>query len=303
MLLQSVLVTDLFPQAFVDKGFHPRMTALGRSVIAMKEDVGLLFYNPAAIAFGNSAQMFAGFTDLYPIVADDNLNVLNAGAVYPLTDIGTVGIGVSQFSPNFWNERTIILSFASHKLYENLSLGASAKILSWSAESPQGENAVPEPAFSYSGISFDVGMLYLIPELFGENDLQFGLTLTDLTQPSIASNGNKDAVLPFQFSAGAAYVSHKYHYTILGSATMKESDIKLSFGYEISALKTSTLGIDGEFLVRIGGGRIATSDSQGDYNGGFGIILDNVKVDYSYSYQAFIRNVGGISSVAISYEF
>jgi hypothetical protein len=68
-------------------------------------------------------------------------------------------------------------------------------------------------------------------------------------------------------------------------------------------MKTSTFGVDAEFIVRIGGGRIISTLSQGEYNGGFGIVVEKVKVDYSYSYQAFIQNVGGISSIALSYEF
>lgn len=293
----------MYSQAFLDKGYHPRLTSLGRSVVALKEDVGLLFYNPAAISFGTTTQVFAGFTDLYPNIADDNLNVLNAGAKYSLSDIGTIGIGISQFSPNFWSERTIFLSFASHLLYENLSIGGSAKILSWSADAPQGEYAVPEPALSFTGISFDVGLVYIVPEIFEQNDLQIGMTMYDITQPSIAHNGNSSASMPFHLAGGVAYLSHKYHYTILGGVSLKENDVRISFGYEISALKTSTFGIESEFFVRVGGGRIASGDSQGEYNGGFGLVVEKMKVDYSYSYQAYLRNVGGISSIALSYEF
>jgi hypothetical protein len=303
VLLLAGLAANVFPQAFSDKGYHPRITALGRSVVALKEDVGLQFYNPASIGFGNSIQVFAGFTNLYPNVSDDNLNVMNAGASYPFENIGTVGVGLSQFSPNFWTERTILLSFASHMLLKNLSIGASAKILSWSADAPKGENAVPEPATSFTGISFDAGVLYVIPELFGENDLQVGMSLSDITQPSVAANGSADAALPFQFSAGAAYISHKYQYTVMGGMAIRGTDTKINFGYEISAMKTSTFGVDAEFIVRIGGGRIISTLSQGEYNGGFGIVVEKVKVDYSYSYQAFIQNVGGISSIALSYEF
>ena len=303
MFLSVFLSAELFSQAFSDKGYHPRITALGRSVVAMKDEVGLLFYNPASIGFGNSVQAFAGFTDLYPVVSDDNLNVMNAGLTYPLAEIGTIGVGLSQFSPNFWSERTIVVSFASRMLNENLSFGASAKILSWSAAAPRGENAVPEPALSFTGVSFDAGVLFVLPEIFEQNDLQLGLAFTDITQPSVASNGSSNASLPIQLSAGAALISHKYHYSILSGISMKDGDTKVTIGYEISALKTSAFGIDGEFVIRAGGGRIISSNSQGEYNGGFGIIVDKVKIDYSYSYQAFIINVGGISSVSLGYEF
>jgi hypothetical protein len=269
----------------------------------MKGDAELLFYNPASIAFGPSAQAFAGFTELYPSVIDDNLNVLNAGGTYRLDQIGTVGLGISQFSPNFWTERTIVLSFASEQLYEDLSVGASAKLLSWSAEAPQGEYAVPEPAFSFTGVSFDVGAYYQLRDIMELNDLQFGISLQDITQPSIASNGSSDATLPVKIAAGAAFISRKHHYAVYTSATMSGDALRLSVGYEATAFKATALGVETELFIRLGGGRVTEQESQGEYNGGFGIVAGPVTVDYSYSYQAFIRNVGGISSISMSYEF
>ncbi|MCK9410070.1 MAG: hypothetical protein WCX28_03395 [Bacteriovoracaceae bacterium] len=279
------------------------MNSLGRAVVAMKGDAGLMFYNPASIAYGSPAQIFAGFTNLYPSVLDDNLNVINAGGTYRLEQTGTIGIGVSQFSPNFWTERIILLSFASDQLMENISVGASAKILSWSAESPQGEYAVPEPGFAYTGVSFDLGAFYQIPEIFEQNDLQFGIALLDVTQPSIASNGSSDATLPMKLSTGAAFISRKHHYALYGAATLSEGNRKLAFGYELSAFHVSAMGIESELFIRFGAGRVTKTDSQGEYNGGFGIVVNKVKIDYSYSYQAFLQNVGGISSIAMSYEF
>ncbi len=302
VVLLVVTVATLFSQAFVDKGYHPKTTALGHSSIAMKEDAALLFYNPASIGFENSAQVFSGFTQLYPYVADDNLNVLNTGATYSIGSFGTAGIGFSQFAPNFWSERSIIASFASRTLLDNLSLGISVKLLLWSAESPQGEYAVPEPALSYTGMSFDVGALFLLPEIFEMNDLQFAFALNDVTQPSISNSGN-GTQLPLQITAGFAFLSHLYDYTIYGSSTTKGGDTKVSVGYELSALKTTTFGIESELIVRIGMGRIMNNDTQGDYSGGFGLSIDNLTVDYSYSYQVAVRHVGGISSVALSYDF
>lgn len=294
--------STLLAQAFLDKGYHPKATALGHSAVAMKGDAASLFYNPASIGFENSAQVFAGFTQLYPFVAEDDLNVLNAGASYSFGSFGTAGIGFSQFSPNFWNERSIIISYASRPLIDDLSFGVSLKLLSWSAEAPQGEYAVPEPALSYMGISIDAGALFVLPEIFEKNDLQLAVALTDVPQPSVSNSGG-GTQLPLQITAGFAFLSHIYDYRLYGSSTLRNGDTKVSVGYELSALKTRTLGIDGEFIVRFGMGRIMNNDTQGDYNGGFGLSVDNLTIDYSYSYQVAIRHVGGISSVALTYDF
>ncbi len=301
-VMMVLTASVLHAQAFVDKGFHPRMTALGRSVTAIGNDVSALPYNPAAIGFTRSAQVSAGFTELYPLVVDDNLNVMNAAASYGIDGLGAFGIAVSQFSPNFWSERTIIVAGATDQLFEHLSLGGSMKILSWSAEAPSGEFAVPEPAISFTGVSFDAGAVYQIPEIFEENDLNIGVALTDLLSPTISTAGSDDGI-PLTMSAGVAFMSRKFNYSIFGGVSMKAGEMKVSFGYEQSAMKTSAYGVDAEFIVRVGGGRVTAADSQGEYNGGFGLVVNNVRVDYAYSYQAFLRNVGGISSIAIAYAF
>jgi len=298
-----MLSSTLVAQAFLDKGYHARLTALGRSAVALTDNAATLFYNPATIGFSNSFRVFAGYTNLYPNVDGDNFNVLDAAAQYTIDDYGVVGIGISQFSPNYWTERIIVCSFATREIDNNISLGGSIKILGWSAESPQGEFAVPEPSLSFSGFTFDAGMVYRIPEILEENDLQIGLSFLNITQPSIATNGAPDANLPIEYSLGFAYLSHKYHYSILGGVTYKQQDVKLTFGIEVNALQTSVAGIKSAFIVRCGGGKVAGTDSQGEYNGGFGLIIDNLSIDYSYSYQAFLREVGGISSIALSYVF
>lgn len=298
-----LLSSQLFSQAFVDKGYHSKATALGRAVTALTSDASLVFYNPAAIGFTSSGNIFTNYANLYPEISDANMNVLNAGGAYSLGQIGVVGIAVSQFAPDFWNEQTFVGTFATRMFDENLSLGANLKILRWSAESPQGENAVPEPALSFTGLTFDIGATYLLQDIFEENDLQIGCSVINLTQPSVASNGSSDAILPMEINVGGAYVSRKFNYTILSGVTIKNSELKVTFGTEINALRTSFAGIESNFLIRFGGGRITVKDSQGEYNGGFGLKIDQFMIDYSYSYQAFIQHVGGISSISLGYEF
>lgn len=303
MVICTVAVSSLHAQAFANKGYHARLTALGHATTALTDDAALLFYNPSSIGFSNTPNVFAGYTNLYPSVVDDKLNVLNAAGTYVLNDFGVIGVGISQFSPNFWTERTIVASFATRLLDENFSIGGSAKILGWNAESPQGENAIPEPALSYNGFTIDVGVLYRISEIFPENDFQVGLSILNITEPSVAKNNSQDAILPMESAVGFAYLSHKYNYSILGGLSYKQEDIRITFGTEISALTATVVGLDGTFFVRFGGGRITAKDSQGEYNGGFGLLVNNLSIDYSYTYQAFIQGVGGISSVAVSYEF
>jgi hypothetical protein len=176
-------------------------------------------------------------------------------------------------------------------------------LLQWSADAPKGENAVPEPAISYLGFSFDIGASYVIREIMEENDLRFGISFLNLNQPSVASNGSADATLPSEISFGAAYLSHKYDYCISSGITMRDDIMRVMVGTEISALKTDVYSIESEFIVRVGVGRAVKNNVQGDYNGGFGIRINDFSLDYSYSYQSEIRNVGGINSISLRCEF
>ena len=295
-------VSQIYSQAFIDKGIHPRSIALGNATVALSSDPAFLPYNPASIASLQSGQGFAGFTQMYPSVIDANMNVINGGGAYQLEGLGSFGIVFSQFSPKLWSERTIIGSFATHDIIENLSVGASFKLLMWSADPPQGDYAVPEPWLSFTGLTFDAGAQYVIPEIFEQNALQFGISILNLTQPSVAANGSSTASLPVELHTGAAYLSHKYNYTIMGGMIVRDGVTKLNFGTEIIALTTTMMDITSSFIVRIGGGRATRSNTQGDYNGGFGIRVERFRLDYSFTYQAELQHVGGISSLSLGYE-
>ncbi|MBI2430161.1 MAG: type IX secretion system membrane protein PorP/SprF [Ignavibacteriales bacterium] len=299
----SILSIEVSAQAFIDKGYHPKSIAVGRAVTASTGDASLLFYNPASIGFLSTGHVFTGFSNLYPDITDENMNLITGGGAYSLGSIGTVGVVVSQFSPNFWNEQMFIGSFATRMFLEDLSVGGSVKILRWSAEAPQGQNAVPEPVLSYTGFTLDVGATYIATEVYEENDIQIGVSLLNITQPSVASNASPDGVLPMEVHLGGAYVSRKFNYSVLSGIVVREGEMKIMLGSEINALKTSIAGIESMFLVRFGGGRVAEIDSQGEYNVGFGLKISSFVFDYSYSYQAFSNHVGGISSISLGYEF
>lgn len=303
LLLAAAAVPPLRAQAFADKGFHPRAEALGRAVTALTEDAAALFYNPAAIGFETSGNAYAGYSNLYPEVTGGGMNLFNAGAAYSLGALGTAGVAVSHFAPAGWSEQTIAASFATRMFMEDLSVGGTFKLLHWGADAPQGANAVPEPALSYTGFTVDIGASYLLRDIAEENDLVVAASILNLTQPSVSSSGSADAALPMALNAGGRFVSRKYDYSILADVTLEDGELSFAFGGELTALRSQMLGASGEFVVRAGGGRAVKGDVQGDYNGGFGIRVEGFTLDYSYKYQALMRNVGGISSVSVGYEW
>lgn len=295
--------TQFYAQAFVDKGFGARTLALGKSVVALTGDPSFQFYNPASIGYASSPSVYTSFTNLYPDVIDANFNFLVAAGTYSLGSVGVIGIGVTQFAPTAWAERTLHGTFATRMFFDDLSLGGTVKLLQWGADAPKGENAVPEPALSYTGLTVDIGATFVVRDIVEENDLQIGGAFHNITQPSIAANGSNDAVLPADMMIGAAYISNKYNYSLSTVIEIRKGNLRAALGSEILLLRTDLIGLHSEFFLRIGGSRAIKNDTQGDYNGGFGIAVDSFILDYSYSYQSEVRNIGGINSISLGYEF
>lgn len=290
-------------QAFVDKGYSAKITSLGRAAVSLSDDPSLIFYNPAGIGFSHSLKLFTSYTNLYPNVTDANLNFFSLAGEYQLSDLGVIGIGITQFAPTSWSENMFVGTFAHQMFDERLSVGGSVKVLRWSTLAPQGENAVPEAGLSYLGFSFDAGVVYAFKDVFKDNDIQIGASVLNFTQPSVAANGSPDAKLPAEMSIGASYISRLYDYSASASVTVKGNDIRIGGGAEFVGLRTTVLGAAAAFLVRAGGGRLTAANSQGEYNAGFGLVIGNATIDYSFSYQAMVGNVGGINSLSLGYAF
>ena len=292
-------------QAFVDKGYSARTTSLGRSVVATTGDPNLIFYNPAGIATSERVTVYSSYTNLFPSVSDGSLNYLAFSGVYPVTGIGVAGLGITQFSPSGWAENVVVGSFATKFLSDNLSVGGSVKYLHWKSESPQGEYAVPEPGISYSGISVDAGVSFLIPDVLKDNDIRFGVSLQDINRPSVAANGSKDAKLPFGLTGGVSYLSRTYNYILTAQVSHRGDGLDIAGGAELLGLRSNVFGAEGKFLVRAGGSTGLNGGKQvrGEYDAGFGIVIGGVAIDYAYVLQAVLTNIGGINTVSVGYTF
>lgn len=308
-------------QAFSDKSFSARTTALGRAAVSLAGDPSLVFYNSASNGNVERLSIASSYTNLYPNVEAAGLNFIALAAAYPLPGVGVVGLGVTQFSPTGWAENTVVGNFASTFLHDDLSLGASFKFLHWKASEPEGENAVPEPALSYNGFSLDIGATYVVREVTRDNDVRVGLSIQNINQPSVASNGSKDADLPFGVTGGLSYVSRTYNYLVTAQMSKFGDELVFGGGAELVGLESVVFGVAGKFLVRFGGSTAVADFSfirtgggegvrffrgdqlRGEYNAGFGIHAGGLVIDYSFAMQALVSSVGGINTISIGYTF
>lgn len=303
-LIALFLLTPVLLQAggFSRLPIGARTVSLGGSLVSFSDDPNVVFYNPAGIASLKSLSIATSYTQLFPGIADDNLQYFSGSATVNLDFLGNVGVGIKVFNSNVWKENELVGSYA-HEVADFLSVGGSVKLLYWSVPAPSGRLAQPEPGLSKLTLSFDAGAQTLIRDIFPENDLRVGLFVGDLTRPSIAHNGSEDGKLNFKFAMGATYLSRSYdyaatvHYTIVGAVK------RYGIGAEFSALKTTMMGQSVELLIRVGGGGLIDPGKQGDLNGGFGLLVAGFTFDYAYTHQTELQYVNGTHHLSLRYSF
>ena len=279
-----------------------RAVTLGGSLISFTDDPNVVFYNPAAIGPMHSLSISTSYTRLFPGISDDKLFYVSGSAIANLGFAGNLGIGVKAFSSNLWKENELIGSYAQ-QIFDFLSVGGSAKLLYWSAPAPAGILAVPEDPISKTTLSFDVGALTQIRNIFPDNDLQVGLFFGDITRPSIAQNGSGDGALDLRMSLGATYISRVYDYAVTAHYTVAGQSRRFGIGAELAAMKTSVFNQAIEFTVRAGAGGMEASAHQLDINGGLGIRVADIVLDYAYAYQTQLLSVDGTHHLTLRYTF
>lgn len=294
-----VLSQKLFAGGFDDLGNSARVVSMGGANIALADAPYSIFYNPAGISKINNLSLSSTYSNLYPGITDDNLNYFSLSAVVPWEIIGEFGVGGTFLNSKLWKENTFIFSYA-REVYDGIAVGGSFKLLRWSAEAAPGESAL-----SYLGFTFDAGAHYSFSNLIDNADLKVGLALQNITQPSIANNGSDDAKLPMSVGIGLAFVSRVYNYIIALDLVHYDRVTIIKTGAEFLGMKQQVFGLSTAFFIRVGYDGILGNDdfSQRGINGGFGLNVDNLKIDYGYVYPLVLQNIGGSHKISLNYNF
>ncbi|HEY4756724.1 MAG TPA: PorV/PorQ family protein [Ignavibacteriaceae bacterium] len=298
-LIICLVSLNLKAGGFDDLGNSARVISMGGANIAIADAPYSIFYNPAGIYKIKNLSLSTTYSNLYPGITDDNLNYFSLSAVVPWEIIGEFGVGGTFLNSELWKENTFIFSYA-REVYGEFAVGGSLKLLRWAAEAAQGESAL-----SYFGFTFDVGVHYTFPNILTNSDLRVGFAIQNLTQPSIASNSNDDAKLPMSLGLGFALVSNEYNYIVALDIVRFDETTKIKTGAEFLGLRQEVFGLNTAFLIRVGYDGIIGSDvySQRGINGGFGLNVDDFKIDYAYVFPLVLQNVGGSHKISLNYNF
>ena len=299
ILLAFLLSITLRAGGFDDLGNSARVVSMGGANIAVADAPYSFFYNPAGIYNIKTLSLSSTYSNLYPGITDDNINYFSLSAVVPWEIIGELGIGGTFLNSQLWKENTFVFTFA-RQIYGDVALGGSIKFLRWSAEAAPGESAL-----SYFGFTFDVGAHYTISDVIEGSDLKFGASIQNLTQPSISNSGSPDANLPITFGFGLAFVSNKYNYIVALDIVKNNEITKIKSGAEFLGLRENVFGLNTAFLIRLGYDGIVGSDvfSQRGINGGFGLSINEFKIDYAYVFPLVLQNVCGSHKISLNYNF
>lgn len=299
LLIIFIVDFNIYAGGFDDLGNSARVISMGGANIAVADAPYSIFYNPAGIHEIKSLSLSSTYSNLYPGLTDDNLNYFSLSAVVPWEIIGEFGIGGTFLNSQFWKENTFILSYA-REVFGDFAVGGSVKLLRWAAEAAPGESAL-----SYFGFTFDAGAHYTFLDILKNSDLRVGVSLQNLTQPSIANNGSADAKLPISMGFGVALVSNEYNYIVALDVVRYDESTKIKTGAEFLGLRHDVFGLNTAFLIRVGYDGIIGSDafSQRGINGGFGLNVGDLKIDYAYVFPLVLQNVGGSHKISLNYNF
>lgn len=284
---------------FDNLGVHSRVIGIGGVYYGIGDAPYTVFYNPAGLAHLKRIEINSTYTNLFPGLEDESIYYLTASGVLPFEPIGSFGAGATFLKTEHWQENTLILSYA-RSIISTLGVGGSVKLLRWSAAAAPGESPL-----SFFGWSFDAGAFYTIESIFDQGEIRIGAAVQDITQPSIAKNGSKDAALPIKMAVGVSYFSPGYDY-LIGIDGVKEGDgYYLRFGAEFLGMKTYVLGVETGFYIRGGYNGIVNkiNSKQNALNGGFGVFVEKFKFDYAYVHQLEIKSIGGSHKLSIGYQF
>lgn len=284
---------------FDDLGSSARAVSIGGAMVSLSGLPYNLFYNSAGISKVDRLMLSSTYSRILPGVEDDNLNYLSLSGALPLSMIGNVGVGATFFNSELWTEYTFQGVYA-REFFDNFSAGASVKILGWSAEAAPGEAAL-----SYFGFTFDAGAQYSLKNIFEGEDLNFGLSVRNITQPSISKSGSDDAKLPMILAAGFSFVSRNYNYLIACDFVKENDELSIKTGAEFLGLNQEFFGYGASFTLRTGYNSVIQSDftDQRGLSAGFGLSVEQLTIDYAYLFPLVLSNAGGDHKISLTYAF
>jgi hypothetical protein len=283
---------NIFPQSAGTTGFEflrsqysPRGAAMGGNLMAIKDDIHGILYNPAALA-GNSLRQ-------WDIVYVDHLIDFKAGQLsyaQPFQKLGNIYAGLLYFNYGSFNEtdefgtetgQTVhasefaLMTGISNHLDEGFDYGLGVKFIYSSLD-----------IYNASALALDAGLIYTVPRM---TDFTLGISMLNLGK-TINNYTSQTEKLPLIIQLG--FAKRLAHLPLLFTGSLQ--DITLSGDNTINFLKRFAIG--GEFDIsepikfRLGYQNQINQDVKpvgrtilSGFSLGLGVHWQKLRLDYSYS--------------------
>lgn len=300
----QVRKTGITGMAFLKVGVGARQVALGSAVTSLREDVTMMFWNPAGMALSDGKTQATFMYNKW--IAD--LGHYAAGVARDFNGIGTLGVGFISFGKSGigaqrdaldpataetydYNDMAIQASYA-RRFTDRLALGLNVKFLNQSIDTE-----------SVSSIAVDFGSTYQI----GFKNLTLGARVNNLGGDFKYYNQSNPLPLVFSFGVSADVISKENYKLMLAvDATKPQDTEQLVFsGGELTLGKIFAVRGGYKFLYsgredRVG---LATSDEGVTFGGGLNVALDEYRAKVDYGYTQFGDLFDSVHRVSVMFEF
>ncbi|MEL6820996.1 MAG: PorV/PorQ family protein [Calditrichota bacterium] len=270
---------------FLKADYSSRGAAMANNLLAIRQDVNAMFYNPAGLYGMEQSQWSGGYVD--------HLLDFQAGQFLyarPTTGLGIIGLGVIYFDygsfdqtdefgdatgENFSASEFALAMSISNTLGDGFSYGLNLKYIYSSLDT-----------YNAAGVALDAGLIYDVP--LGQ-DLRFGISLANVGLV-YDTYTDVDDKMPINLSMG--FSKKLAHLPLLFSAAL--NDITLSSEDNVDVFKRFSVG--GEFDVstalkfRIGydnnvnqSVRPLSGRNFGGVSAGLGLAVKSFRIDYAFS--------------------
>ncbi len=285
---------------FLQNDVSARASAMAGSFVSMPGDPAGIFYNPATI--GTSLLPLASFGYTSHVL---DIKAGFAAYTQEIQDFGVVGIGVNYFNYGTFDETDIL----ANKLG---TFGAGDMALSLSVALPFEENLYYGITGKYiyssiadansSALAGDLGLMYLIP---GNDPISLGVSIANIGA-QIDPYGSTTESLPLEIKIGGT-IKPQHLPLQLNVNFHKLNEERDSF---LDKFTSFTLG--GEFTLgkalrfRFGYNnerrkelKIGTSAGMAGFSFGGGLVLKNLRIDYSFNSYG---EIGSISRITLGLD-
>jgi hypothetical protein len=283
VLLISVSVSAQTTYNFLSVDNSPRAAAVAGGFVAATEDANVIFYNPAGINTLKANPISFSFLKHL-----EGINSLSLAASHSFNNIGRLSAGVQYINygsfiasdkygnkTGTFNASEFALSVGyGNMIDENFYYGANVRFIYSGIEN-----------YSSTGVSADIGLLYLIPQSkwsFGFSVLNIGKQLSNYydIQESLPMDvrvgmTKELAHLPLKFYFSINHLANSYDnikdrfsaWTVGGELKLSRS-FWLRLGYDNAKRDDLSLGL---------------SFGIAGFSAGFGLNIKNYLLDYSFS--------------------